>query len=88
MSVPNPRRRQPIDFSTGGYLSIGELSTYSGLSPRYLRGALSHPVHPLPHYHVGRRVLVRRCDFDDWIERYKVGGPTVAALAADAIKGL
>ena len=50
-----------------GYLSLRTLSVYSGLSVRTLRGYLSHPARPLPHYRVGGKVLVKRSEFDGWV---------------------
>lgn len=50
------------------YLSPRALAAYSSLSQRLLRSFLTAPDHPLPHYRVGGRVLVKRSDFDAWIQ--------------------
>jgi predicted DNA-binding transcriptional regulator AlpA len=55
------------------YLSLDELVSYSGLSRRTLERHMAAADNPLPHFHIDRRVLVRRSDFDGWIER--VGRP-------------
>jgi len=35
------------------------------------RAFLTAADHPLPHYRVGGRVLVRRSDFDHWIQIFR-----------------
>lgn len=50
------------------YLSLGELVTYSGLSLRTLYRYLDRAAHPIPAFRIGGRVLVRRRDFDRWVE--------------------
>ncbi len=54
-----------------GYLSLRALSAYGGLSVRTLRGYLTHPARPLPHYRVGGKVLVKRSEFDVWIRAFR-----------------
>lgn len=56
----------------GGYLPLRTLAGYAGLSLRTLRGYLTHPARPLPHYRVGGRILVKRSDFDAWVEQFRV----------------
>ena len=53
-----------ISTSLDPYLTLRALSTYSGLSVRKLRDYLTDPVHPLPCYRLGGKVLVRRSEFD------------------------
>ena len=69
------------------WLSLEALSEYSDMSVRKLRAYLTDPVHPLPHFRMkeplviqakdGRRravsgkILVRRSDFDRWMETYR-----------------
>ena len=64
------------------YLSLKALATYSGLSVRTLRTHLAHRVHPLPHYRVGGRVLVKKSEFDAWASQFRV---TARAGALDAL---
>ncbi len=53
------------------YLSLRGLAGYSGLSTRKLRMHLSDVRHPIPCYRVGRKILVRRSDFDAWMAAYR-----------------
>jgi Helix-turn-helix domain len=65
------------------FLSLKALSTYSGLSVRKLRQLIDRDAaDALPCYRVDGRVLVRRSDFDEYMNRYRVSGRpgVVAAL--------
>jgi hypothetical protein len=63
------------------------LSRYSGLSVRSLRVYLTDPAHPLPHYRINRKLLVRRSEFDRWIARYRrCGRPDLNALVNEVIE--
>ena len=56
------------------YLSLRALTAYAGLSVRKLRDLLDDPVHPLPCYRVGGKLLVRRSEFDAWMAVYRERG--------------
>jgi hypothetical protein len=56
------------------YLPLKALATCSGLSVRKLRDCLCNPNHPLPHYRVHGKILVRRSEFDAWIAVYRRAG--------------
>lgn len=58
------------------YLDLRTLAAYAGLSRRTLRTWLSHPAHPLPHYRVGGKILVRRAEFDAWVSQFRVAPPS------------
>ncbi|MFQ5830691.1 MAG: hypothetical protein ACE5JD_16285 [Candidatus Methylomirabilia bacterium] len=69
------------------FLSLKALSGYSGLSVRKLRELLADPGHPLPHYRVGGKILVRCSEYDRWVARYRrMGAPDVDAIVADALQ--
>ncbi len=69
------------------WLSLEALSQYSGMSVRTLRAYLTDPHAPLPCYRmkephviktkagqrraVSGKILVRRSDFDAWMQRFK-----------------
>ncbi len=53
------------------WLSLRALSGYSGLSVRKLRDCLTRPVSPLPCYRVDGKILVRKSDFDRWMEAFR-----------------
>ena len=56
------------------YLSILELSEYSGISQRTLWDLLKISVNPIPHFRVGsagRIVKVKKSEFDQWMQTQK-----------------
>jgi excisionase family DNA binding protein len=60
-----------VSTSLDPFLSVKALASYSGLSTRKLRDHLQGPAHPLPHYRIGGKILVRRSEFDAWIGHYR-----------------
>jgi hypothetical protein len=54
------------------FLSMSALAKATNLSTKTLRGHLSDPIHPLPHYRPGSKVIVRWSEFLSWVQRYKV----------------
>lgn len=68
-------------------LSLKALAGYSGLSVRNLRDRLTDPAHPLPHYRIGGKIVVRRSDYDAWVARYRrVGNPDLDRMVAEALR--
>jgi integrase len=56
---------------------------------RTLRNHLKHASVPLPCYRIGGKVLVRRSEFDDWAQSFKVvENVDVDAVLEDVFKGL
>ena len=58
------------------------LSKLSGVHIKVLRGYLTRTPDPLPCYRIGgKTIIVRRVDWDLWIERFRtVGRPNVDQL--------
>jgi excisionase family DNA binding protein len=68
------------------FLSLKALASYSGLSVRKLRDLLADPTSSVPHYRVGGKILVRRSEFDAWMQQYRPKGNTnVARMVADVV---
>jgi Helix-turn-helix domain len=69
------------------YLPLRDLSGYSGLGVRTLRGYLVHASHPLPHYRMAGKILVKRSEFDRWMQEYRREVPScVDAIVDDVLK--
>jgi Helix-turn-helix domain len=63
---------------TATYLTLAELAEYSRISVRQLRKYLALPPgQALPCYRPGRRVVVRRDEFDAWFQQYRRRGKAV-----------
>jgi hypothetical protein len=77
--------RVVVSTPANPYLDMKALADYSSLSVRKLRDHLADPTHPLPSYRVGGKVLVRRGDFDEWIERFRHRASTDVARIVDAV---
>lgn len=70
------------------YLPLRALAAYSGLSVRTLRGYLTHMSHPLPHFRIGGKIMVRRSDYDLWASRFRVEGSNVSdAIVSEILSG-
>lgn len=55
------------------YLTMKQLSAYSGFGVRTIRNFLKDPSHPLPHFRIGfKAIRVRRKDFDEWIAKFRI----------------
>jgi hypothetical protein len=71
------------------FLPLRALAAYSGLSVRKLRDYLDEPGHPLPHYRIGGKILVRRSEYDGWATSYRqVGQPDVDCVVAEVLADL
>ncbi|HET8579921.1 MAG TPA: helix-turn-helix domain-containing protein [Nitrospiraceae bacterium] len=68
------------------YLSLKALSAHSGLSVRTLRKALTETVHPLPHYRLSGKILVRRSEFDRWMAQFRQEGAELDQIVSQIAK--
>jgi excisionase family DNA binding protein len=77
----------PVGASTPGdrYLTLSDLAAYSGLSVRTLQRHLAAPIHSLPRYRVGGRVLVRQSEFDAWMAEQREVRSAAEALVRNAL---
>lgn len=57
---------------TPAYLDLRTLAAAASCSIRWLRSRLVDPSDPLPHFKVQGKVLVKREEFDRWMERHRV----------------
>jgi len=71
------------------FLSLQALARYSGLSVRKLRDYLADPIHPLPCYRIGGKILVRRSEYDAWAASYRqVGQADVDRVVSEVLRAL
>ena len=65
------------------WLGLKEVSRYANVSERTLRAWIHSPADPLPAAKVCGKVLVRRSDFDDYLQRHRI--KTLEELKIDGI---
>jgi hypothetical protein len=58
------RPGESLNTAADSFMSLRTLASYSCVSVRKLREYLHDPVHPLPHYRLGGKIVVRRSEFD------------------------
>ncbi len=58
-----------------GYFDLKALAAYSSCSVRWLRDRLVDRLHPLPHYRIEGKILVKREEFDRWLSVSRVVSP-------------
>jgi hypothetical protein len=93
MALPKPLLRGPaadrIVLSTelDPWLPLRALAGYSGLSVRTLRDYINAPLRALPCYRIGGKVLVRRGEFDAWMNQYRQVGPAGLDQMVDEVLG-
>ena len=69
--APSVADRVVVAAHLDPYLSLRALAAYSSMSVRKLRDCLREPNHPLPHFRVGDKILVRQSEFDAWMGAYR-----------------
>lgn len=75
---------------TPGYLDLKTLAVYSSSSVRWLRDRLVDKICPLPHHRVEGKILVRRSDFDSWMDHFRTAdtSPGLNTLVDDVLSSL
>ena len=62
----------PERQSAREWLGLRELTEYAAVSGRTLRAWIHLPSDPLPAVRAGGKILVRRTEFDAWLERRRI----------------
>jgi helix-turn-helix protein len=75
--------------TTGGladpFLDLRALAEYSNLSIRTLARHLGDHARPLPHYKVRGKILVRRSEFDAWMQGFRRSQPPAVPQLVDEV---
>jgi excisionase family DNA binding protein len=69
------------------WLSLRDLTEYVSVSERTLRGWIHSAVDPLPAARVGTKFLIRRSEFDRWLERHRIEPLDLGAIVEDVVGG-
>jgi len=65
------------------WLSLRQVTEYAAVSERTLRAWLHRSTDALPAVRVDGKVLIRRSQFDAWLERHRI--PPAAQIDVDGI---
>jgi len=76
----------PSSVQRDPYLTLMQLSRYSGLSKRQLYRLLDDPIDPLPYYRVGKLIRVKQADFDRWMRTPEAAGADLDQLVREVAK--
>jgi len=70
------------------YLSVKELSDYSGICVRTLRDMLNTSTNPIPAYRFGGSIKVKRSEFDEWAKSCRLDNNNVNKLVDEVLSDL
>ncbi len=90
MPVQNQNAPEGMSIVRPRYFDLQALSVYSCCSVRWLRDRLIDKICPLPHHRVEGKILVKRDDFDTWMQHFRKGDPPadLDLLVEDALSSL
>ncbi len=92
----NSARVQESDSMVRGdiqpeWLSLRGLAEYAQVCERTLRSWIHSPVDALPAVRVGGKILIRRQEFNVWLERHKItplATDDVDAIVREVVEGV
>jgi excisionase family DNA binding protein len=71
------------------WLNFRQLTEYCGVSERTARSWIHSSGDPLPAVRVGGKVLVRKAEFDSWLERHRIkSAGEVDAIVREVLQGV
>jgi len=76
---------------TREWLDLRELTAYAAVCERTVRAWIHSPVDPLPATQVGGKILVRKSDFDCWLERHRMkpsGTVDLDGIVKEVVEGV
>ena len=74
--------------ATLDWLDLRRLTQYAAVSERTLRGWIHSPVDPLPAVQVRGKILVRRTDFDRWLEQHAVKPIDINGIVEEIVEAV
>jgi excisionase family DNA binding protein len=70
------------------WLDLRRLREYAAISERTLRAWIHSSVDPLPAVRVGTKILVRKSDFDQWLEKHRVKQIDLSAIVDEVVEAV
>jgi excisionase family DNA binding protein len=77
-----------FDAKQREWLDMRALRQYACVSERTIRGWIHRPLDPLPAVRVGAKILVRRTDFDSWLETHHLKTVDVGCIVEEMLAGV
>ena len=79
---------KPSKTTDDHYMDMKGLSAYCGLSVRTLWDYLGDSERPIPHFRMKKKVLVKKSEFDGWMENHRFDGSRLDALAEELLRDM
>ena len=70
------------------WLDLRRLREYATVSERTLRAWIHSQVNPLPAVRVGTKILVRRSEFDAWMERHRIKQVDLGCIVEEMVEAV
>jgi excisionase family DNA binding protein len=70
------------------WMDLRTLCRYANVSERTLREWIHRPVNPLPAVQVGGKILIRRGDFDRWLECHRLRVVDVGCIVDEMVSAV
>jgi excisionase family DNA binding protein len=70
------------------WLDLKALRQHASVSERTIRDWIHRPVDPLPAVRVGSKILVRRSEFDRWLEAHQVKRVDIGCIVDELVAGV
>ena len=70
------------------WLDLRRLTEYAAVSERTLRAWIHSPVDPLPAYRRWSKILVRRSEFDAWMERHRIKQVDLGVIVDEVVEAV
>ena len=70
------------------WLDLRRLREYATVSERTLRAWIHSPVDPLPAVRVGTKILVRRSEFDAWLESHRINQADLGDMVEEIVEAV
>ena len=78
------------EHNSGGleWLDLRRLSEYAAVGERTLRSWIRLEVNPLPAVQVRGKILVRKSDFDRWLERHAIKQVDLGSIVEEMVEAV
>jgi excisionase family DNA binding protein len=78
----------PVVLVQPEWVDLRRLREYATVSNRTLRAWIHSPVDPLPAVRVGTKILVRRSEFDAWMECHRIKQVDLGGMVEEVMEAV